>query len=46
MFNRPADIAKITEALKKANSQPETPVVQGKPVAEMYTRLNTIMGGI
>jgi ATP-dependent Clp protease protease subunit len=38
VFNRPADVSKITKALAKP--------VQGKPVAEMYSRLNTIMGGI
>jgi len=43
VFNRPADITKITKALGK---QPETPAVTGKPVAEKYSRLNFILGGI
>jgi ATP-dependent Clp protease protease subunit len=38
VFNRPADISKITKALEKP--------VQGKTVAERYARLNTIIGGI
>jgi ATP-dependent Clp protease protease subunit len=43
VFNRPADVAKITKALEK---QPKTPAVTGKPVAEKYSRLNFILRGI
>jgi ATP-dependent Clp protease protease subunit len=44
VFNRPADISKITTALSKGIT-PEIPAVQGKSVAEKYSRLNLILGG-
>lgn len=47
VFNRPADISKITRALRKHN-EPDTPAepeVTGKPIAEKYSRLSYIDGG-
>ncbi|GHV48692.1 hypothetical protein FACS189499_08630 [Clostridia bacterium] len=45
VFNRPANIDKITLSLNKQPEQPEVLAIQGKPVADCYSRLNTIMGG-
>ena len=50
VFNRPADIDKITKALRKQEDTlpdiPAQPAVTGQPVAEKYARLGTMMGGI
>ena len=49
VFNKPADITKITRALRKRDETlpdvPSQPSVTGEPVAEKYARLNTMMGG-
>jgi len=57
VFNRPADVGKIITALRKPDPQsepklapqpdaPTEPVVTGKPVAEKYSRLHYIIGGL
>jgi len=50
VFNRPPDISKIVESLRKPAPdpamQPAEPIVAGKPIGEKYSRLNFILGGI